>query len=130
VIAAPQAPERMASLTAIPRSESEWPGPRSCRTGAVSSPLQPEAVATIIKRRAKSADLNAAEFTGHSMRSGSATQATRDGHHPTQIADMTRHKDQRVLAGYIRPLTGPAGAVLATRFWRARSNARSRTLCS
>jgi integrase len=71
-------------------------------TGAVSSPLQAEAVATIIKRRAKSAGLNAAEFAGHSLRSGYATQAARDGHRPTQIADITRHKDQRVLAGYAR----------------------------
>lgn len=75
---------------------------RVTRTGAVSSPLQAEAVATIVKRRAKAAGLNAAEFAGHSLRSGYATQAARDGHHPTQIGDMTRHKDQRVLAGYVR----------------------------
>jgi hypothetical protein len=31
-----------------------------------------------------------------------ATQAARDGHHPTQIAATTRHQDQRVRAGYIR----------------------------
>lgn len=79
---------------------------RVTRTGAVSSPLQAEAVATILKRRAKVAGLNPAEFAGHSLRSGYATQAARDGHHPTQIADMTRHKDQRVLAGYVRAGTG------------------------
>jgi integrase len=75
---------------------------RVTRTGAVSSPLQPEAVATIIKRRAKAAGLNPADFAGHSLRSGYATQAARDGHNSSQIADMTRHKDQRVLAGYVR----------------------------
>jgi len=36
------------------------------------------------------------------LRSGYATQAARDGHHPTQIAATTRHQDQRVLAGYIQ----------------------------
>jgi site-specific recombinase XerD len=75
---------------------------RVTRTGAVSSPLNAPSVALIIKRRAKAAGLSATEFAGHSLRSGYATQAARDGHHPTQIADVTRHKDERVLAGYIR----------------------------
>jgi hypothetical protein len=47
--------------------------------------------------------LDPREFAGHSLRSGYATQAACDGHHPTQIAATTRHQDQRVLAGYIRP---------------------------
>ena len=72
------------------------------RTGAVSSPLTPQSVALIIKKRARAAGLDSKEFAGHSLRSGYATQAARDGHHPTQIAATTRHQDQRVLAGYIR----------------------------
>lgn len=75
---------------------------RVTRTGAVSSPLQPQAVATIIKRRATHAGLPAKDFAGHSLRSGYATQAARDGHSSTQIGAVTRHKDQRVLAGYIQ----------------------------
>jgi site-specific recombinase XerD len=75
---------------------------RVTRTGAVSNPLSAPSVALVIKRRAKAAGLSAAEFAGHSLRSGYATQAARDGHRPTQIADVTRHKDERVLAGYIR----------------------------
>jgi len=75
---------------------------RVTRTGAVSSPLSAPSVALIIKRRVQAAGLSATEFAGHSLRSGYATQAARDGHHPTQIADVTRHKDERVLAGYIR----------------------------
>ncbi|HEX3804568.1 MAG TPA: site-specific integrase [Solirubrobacteraceae bacterium] len=75
---------------------------RVTRTGAISSALTAQSVALIIKRRARAAGLDPSEFAGHSLRSGYATQAARDGHHPTQIADTTRHKDQRVLAGYIR----------------------------
>jgi integrase len=89
---------------------------RVTRTGAVSSPLTAQSVALIIKKRAHAARLrppevgttsgglrlDPREFAGHSLRSGYATQAARDGHHPTQIAATTRHQDQRVLAGYIR----------------------------
>jgi site-specific recombinase XerD len=62
------------------------------RTGAISNPLTPQTVALIIKKRARTAGLDAREFAGHSLRSGYATQAARDGHHPTQIAATTRHQ--------------------------------------
>jgi site-specific recombinase XerD len=75
---------------------------RVTRTGAISSPLSSQTVALIVKKRASAAGLDPREFAGHSLRSGYATQAARDGHHPTQIAATTRHQDQRVLAGYIR----------------------------
>ena len=75
---------------------------RVTRTGAVSTPLTAQSVALIIKKRARAAGLDPREFAGHSLRAGYATQAARDGHHPTQIAATTRHQDQRVLAGYIR----------------------------
>ena len=75
---------------------------RVTRTGAISSPLTAQSVALIIKKRARAAGLDPREFAGHSLRAGYATQAARDGHHPTRIAATTRHQDQRVLAGYIR----------------------------
>lgn len=81
---------------------------RVTRSGAISSPLTAQSVALIVKRRARAAGLDSSEFAGHSLRSGYATQAARDGHHPTQIADVTRHKDERVLAGYIRAGRGRA----------------------
>jgi site-specific recombinase XerD len=74
---------------------------RLSRAGTIGKPLSPQAVALIIKRRADTAGLNPAEFAGHSLRSGYATQAARDGHRTEQIAKTTRHKDQTVLAGYI-----------------------------
>jgi site-specific recombinase XerD len=75
---------------------------RVTRTGAVSSPLSAQSVALIVKRRVKAAGLDAAAFAGHSLRSGFATQAARDGYRPAEIADVTRHRDQRVLDGYIQ----------------------------
>lgn len=59
--------------------------------------LADQSVALIIQKRARGAGLDPREFAGHSLRSGYATQAARDGHHPTQIAATTRHQDQRVL---------------------------------
>jgi hypothetical protein len=56
----------------------------------------------IVKKRVRAAGLDPADFAGHSLRSGFATQAARDGHHAAQIADVTRHRDRRVLDGYIQ----------------------------
>lgn len=74
---------------------------RLSRVGTIGKPLTPQSVALIVKRRADAAGLDPREFAGHSLRSGYATQAARDGHRTEQIANTTRHKDQTVLAGYI-----------------------------
>ena len=69
---------------------------RVTRTGAVSSSLTPQTVALIIiKKRARALGLDPREFAGHSLRSGYATQAARDGHHPTQIAATSRQPRTR-----------------------------------
>ncbi len=81
---------------------------RVTRTGAISTPLTGQSVALIIKKRARAAGLDPRDFAAHSLRSGYATQAARDGHHTTQIADVTRHSDQRVLDGYIRAGRDPS----------------------
>jgi site-specific recombinase XerD len=81
---------------------------RITRTGAISSPLSAQSVALIVKRRVKAAGLDPAAFAGHSLRSGFATQAARDGHRAEQIADVTRHRDRRVLDGYIQAGRGAA----------------------
>jgi site-specific recombinase XerD len=75
---------------------------RLSSAGNPGLPLTAQSVALIVKRRAKAAGLDPVEFAGHSLRSGYATQAARDGHQTTDIAATTRHKDQRVLAGYIQ----------------------------
>lgn len=54
------------------------------------------------RQKRRVAGLDPAALAGHSLRSGFATQAARDGHHAAQIADVTRHRDRRVLDGYIQ----------------------------
>jgi hypothetical protein len=52
-------------------------------------------------RRTDADGYEAADFAGHSLRSGYRTQAVRDGHRLSQIADVTRHRDERSLDGYV-----------------------------
>jgi site-specific recombinase XerD len=75
---------------------------RVTRTGVPTTRLTDKSVALIVKKRVRAAGLDPAAFAGHSLRSGFATQAARDGHHAAQIADVTRHRDRRVLDGYIQ----------------------------
>ena len=60
------------------------------------------AVARLVKRAASRAGLDAALYSGHSLRAGFATQAARAGKHERAIMAHTRHKSERVLREYIR----------------------------
>ena len=64
--------------------------------------LSAKSVSLIIKRAATAAGLDASGFSGHSLRAGFATEAACNGKSERQIAKVTRHKDWKVLAGYIR----------------------------
>jgi site-specific recombinase XerD len=64
--------------------------------------LSEAAVALIVKRAASRAELDAASFSGHSMRAGFATAAAKAGVPEWRIAKQTRHRSLVVLAGYIR----------------------------
>ena len=64
--------------------------------------LTPGAVAKLVKRAASRAGLDAALYSGHSLRAGFATQAARAGKHERSIMAHTRHKSERVLREYIR----------------------------
>lgn len=75
---------------------------RVTRSGTATSPLTAQSVALIVKRRVSAAGLDPVGFAGHSLRAGFATQAARDGYLASQIADITRHRDRRVLDGYIQ----------------------------
>ena len=59
-------------------------------------------VAKLVKRAASRAGLDAALYSGHSLRAGFATQAARAGKHERSIMAHTRHKSERVLREYIR----------------------------
>jgi integrase len=78
---------------------------RVSRSGRVLDPLTAQSIPLIIRRRLEAAALpgvNLDDYSGHSLRSGFATQAARDGYTSTQIRHVTRHKDPRTLDGYIQ----------------------------
>ncbi|MGA7244381.1 MAG: site-specific integrase, partial [Terracidiphilus sp.] len=72
------------------------------RHGNVSSHrLYPGSIARIIKTAARRAGLDAGNISGHSLRSGMASQAARNGVDERSIARTTQHKSLRVLRRYI-----------------------------
>jgi site-specific recombinase XerD len=64
--------------------------------------LSSHAVATIVKRWAKAAGLEVREYSGHSLRSGFATEAVETGADLPAICAVTRHKSLTTLLGYVR----------------------------
>jgi len=75
------------------------------RHGRVGGPLSPRAVAEIVKRCAALVGLDAADFGGHSLRSGFVTSAARAGKTMDAIMRVTGHEDVRTAAGYLRGAT-------------------------
>ena len=55
--------------------------------------LSDQSVALIVKRRARTAGVPAAELSGHSLRAGYATAAAAAGVEERKIANVTRHKN-------------------------------------
>jgi site-specific recombinase XerD len=64
--------------------------------------LSDKAVALVVKRTATAAGLDAAAYAGHSLRSGFATTAARNGASEAAIMRQTGHKSVQVVRGYIR----------------------------
>lgn len=88
-----------AGITAGPIFRGVAKGGRTVRSGR----LDPGSVARIIKRAALRAGLPDAEhFSGHSLRSGLATEAARAGATDHEIMDQTGHSDVRSVKRYIR----------------------------
>jgi site-specific recombinase XerD len=65
-------------------------------------PICDHQLAKIIKRLAATAGLDAASFSGHSLRSGLATSAAEGGATERAIMDQTRHRSLKQLRKYIR----------------------------
>ena len=59
-------------------------------------------MALIVKRTAKAACLDAAQFAGHSLRAGLATAAAAAGVSERAIVNQTGHKSVTVARRYIR----------------------------
>lgn len=81
-------------------------GPLFCpvaRTGKISPRrLSARAVAELVKAYANRAGLKAANFSGHSLRSGFLTSAAARGASIFKMMDVSRHKSIDTLRGYVR----------------------------
>ena len=65
-------------------------------------PMDDAGVALVVKRRAAAAGLSAADYSGHSLRSGFLTAAARAGASIWKMQEVSRHKSVQVLSGYVR----------------------------
>ena len=78
--------------------------------------ISPQAVATVVKERARAAGLNAANYSGHSLRAGLVTSAAQLGVSSWKIRQQTGHKSDAMLSRYIRDanifVDNASGAVL------------------
>jgi site-specific recombinase XerD len=73
------------------------------RTGKIAARrLSARAVAEIVKSYARRAGLKAANFSGHSLRSGFLTSAAAQGASVFKMMDVSRHKSIETLRGYVR----------------------------
>jgi site-specific recombinase XerD len=64
--------------------------------------LSDHAVAEVVKAAARRVGLNAADFSGHSLRSGFLTSAAARGASIFKMMDQSRHKSMDTLRGYVR----------------------------
>ena len=64
--------------------------------------LSGRAVAELVKSYARRAGLKAADFSGHSLRSGFLTSAAARGASIFKMMDVSRHKSIDTLRGYVR----------------------------
>jgi integrase len=87
------------------------------RHGVISdTSLDPQAVAWVVKERAKAAGLDPNKYSGHSLRAGLVTSAAQMGVSSWKIRAQTGHASDAMLSRYIRDanifVDNAAGAVL------------------
>lgn len=66
------------------------------------SRLTDRVVSMVIKRAAERAGLDPAEYAGHSLRAGLATEAAANGAREMDIMRQTRHKSEQMVRRYVR----------------------------
>jgi integrase len=105
-------PRLSSSLCAV-RAIERWLKLRGSGAGPLFAAITPHgavtrnrlsglAIATVVKRRVAEIGIDAAQYSGHSLRSGFVTAAARAGATTWQIKQQTGHKSDAVVAGYIR----------------------------
>lgn len=67
-----------------------------------SMPLTDRSIADIVKKYAGLSGFNAADFSGHSLRSGFLTSAAENGATVFKMAEVSRHRSIETLRGYVR----------------------------
>ena len=72
------------------------------RSERVGASLSTRAVANVVKRYARLAGLDPADFSGHSLRAGFVTSAAERGKSSERIADHTRHRSIAMVRTYTR----------------------------
>jgi integrase len=80
--------------------------------GKLSQSLSDSAVFSMVKQRAKAANLNAADFSPHSLRSGFVTESVRRNVPMVEAMQMTGHVTTRQFAAYYRSSASVAAANL------------------
>lgn len=70
--------------------------------GALGGRLTDQSVALVVKRWAKAARLDPADFAGHSLRAGFVTSALEAGADLLKVMDVTRHREVKTLQAYDR----------------------------
>jgi integrase len=97
-----------AALAECLAARGTGPGPlfTSLRNGSVTlEPISGEAVARMLRARARAAGLSTERITGHSLRAGHATTAALAGVALDRIATQTRHRCvSTLIEHYIRPM--------------------------
>lgn len=100
--------DAVAALAAWTILRGNGPGPlfTSLRHGVVTGePISGEAVARMLRARARNAGLSTERITGHSLRAGHATTAALAGVALDRIALQTRRKRlSTLIERYIRPM--------------------------
>lgn len=71
------------------------------KEGVLGKGLHPDSVGCILKRRFGAAGLDAAVYSGHSLRSGFLTSAADNGATVWQLVTVSRHKDVKSLSSYV-----------------------------
>jgi site-specific recombinase XerD len=71
-------------------------------SNAIAERLSERTVANVVKAAARRVGLNAADFSGHSLRSDFLTSAAARGASIFKMMDVSRHKSMDTLRGYVR----------------------------
>ena len=83
-------------------SKTAWHFVGSIAMGHLREPLFAEAVCLVVRERVAAADFDPAGYSGHSLRAGLATSATRAGVSTLKIRQRTGHASDAMLSRYVR----------------------------